>query len=845
MSDLRHIAALASQIKNPARRRLLVVEAAIALLKQEDLRGALRLVDISCHDKVPAAEDLLLRSEILRRLGADDPAAHDIEIAFDIDPMIPAVQLRQLDVVTSRGDKAEANRLAGTLLRLDLRAAVAGQCARAIFDSSDTSAVGHCLSTVPQLRFRFLARAKTPIEMTFHFDKGSRREVIRPAEACAGDQNLFSGIMSVAWPSGATVVAIEPSTGVWISHRAVYRRRPNSAPLSPALNRQHRASDGSVAPTRIIIPVYAGLDETVACINSVLVNTNWASARLLLVEDQSPDRDLSKALTSFDAHPAVTILRNPANLGFIGSINRALAAFPRGDVVLLNADTLVGAGWLDRLRKAAHSAPNVGTVTPLSNNGELTSVPRPFDVSVMPDCEDLAAINERLALMRDGETCTIPNGIGFCLYITEACRQEVGLLNDRDFVDGYLEEVDFCLRASAKNFRHLCALDTFVAHKGGTSFKDRRRSLVVRNLKQLERKFPHIRRITHEFMQTTTLQEVASDVQLALLDSDGGRLIHITLAIGSDLDRLRCHQDDTPGDDVLSLTFSPHSSKLLHLSSSNLLSPASLHHTLASNEPARELSTLLKRFAIQKVLIDCSSSPSWISEFIINLARPVEFVLSQKVTRRMPAIEILKDLIGRPIRFEAIGFSDLSLSEFQGLRLKVPVVLKRLDSLQSTATASKPDDAAIALLLEDNGPGGERAVERLAKALLQHSAPPDIVVICEPGPPLAAERLGIVRRLVRPAATSLRQALSARGVHAAVHLSDEDCALTKWSADIMAAGLPLMSTSPYIAAQYRSIGARFVHEASLGEAITSFPTIDGNKTEMTIAPPLEGRDVLE
>ncbi len=50
----------------------------------------------------------------------------------------------------------------------------------------------------------------------------------------------------------------------------------------------------------------------------------------------------------------VTVLHNRDNLGFAATVNRGLERTP-GDVVVLNADTVVTAGWLDRLADAALS----------------------------------------------------------------------------------------------------------------------------------------------------------------------------------------------------------------------------------------------------------------------------------------------------------------------------------------------------------------------------------------------------------------------------------------------------------------------------------------------------------
>lgn len=45
------------------------------------------------------------------------------------------------------------------------------------------------------------------------------------------------------------------------------------------------------------------------------------------------------------------------------------------DVVLLNSDTEVTRNWLSKIQNCAYSKPAVATVTPLSNNATLASVP--------------------------------------------------------------------------------------------------------------------------------------------------------------------------------------------------------------------------------------------------------------------------------------------------------------------------------------------------------------------------------------------------------------------------------------------------------------------------------------
>ena len=90
------------------------------------------------------------------------------------------------------------------------------------------------------------------------------------------------------------------------------------------------------------------------------------------------------ALSALARQKRVRLIRNPRNLGFAASVNIGLRAAAGHDVVLLNSDTMVPPGWLDELCAVAYGAPDIGTVTPLSNDGSILSYPNQFDVSRLP-----------------------------------------------------------------------------------------------------------------------------------------------------------------------------------------------------------------------------------------------------------------------------------------------------------------------------------------------------------------------------------------------------------------------------------------------------------------------------
>jgi GT2 family glycosyltransferase len=239
----------------------------------------------------------------------------------------------------------------------------------------------------------------------------------------------------------------------------------------------------------IIIPVYRGLAATLACLDSVFAHTPPA-ARLIVVDDASPDPDLAASLHALAQASRITLIRHSRNRGFPAAANTGLRAAAGADAVLLNADTLVPPGWLDRLRAIAHAAPDIGTATPLSNDATLLSYPRQEGGNPIPTRADVNRLDRLADRANHGQAIDIPTAVGFCMYIRRDCLDQVGLLREDVFAQGYGEENDFCLRARALGWRHVAAAGVFVGHVGGVSFGAGRSPLLTRNLAILNRLHP-------------------------------------------------------------------------------------------------------------------------------------------------------------------------------------------------------------------------------------------------------------------------------------------------------------------------------------------------------------------
>jgi GT2 family glycosyltransferase/glycosyltransferase involved in cell wall biosynthesis len=285
---------------------------------------------------------------------------------------------------------------------------------------------------------------------------------------------------------------------------------------------------GSRDAVTIIVPVYGGLAYTRRCLESIVrhgANTR-VPFELLVIDDASPDQPVRELVEQFAATPAsfpVTVLRNETNLGFVGTVNRGLR-LATGDVVILNSDTAVTDGWLDRLAAAA-ALPDVATVTPLSSHGSICTLPpsviAAFGLeSANPRIDECAAFVAEQSLALRPE---VISGVGFCMYVTRKALDLCGLLDEAAFGRGYGEEVDFCLRAARMGMRHLAEDSTFVYHRGGVSFGEYQSEGWARSSAIIDARYPFFRPANTYERAHDPLSVSFAALELGLHERDRGR----------------------------------------------------------------------------------------------------------------------------------------------------------------------------------------------------------------------------------------------------------------------------------------------------------------------------------
>ncbi len=275
---------------------------------------------------------------------------------------------------------------------------------------------------------------------------------------------------------------------------------------------QHLFGWASRAAVDVIIPVYRGKCETITCLYRVLSAQNETASCVVVVDDCSPEEDLSDVLRLLAKKGYIRLIRNHENEGFVRSVNKAMQLHPVRDVILLNSDTEVFGDWIDRLRQAAHADARFGTVTPLTNNGTVCSYPFFNEDNDRLLEVPYAEIDRIAASVNAGEAIELPTAVGFCMYIKRGLIDRIGYFDAEAFGTGYGEENDFSLRAIDAGWKNIAAPNVFVRHLGATSFREERRERIEHAMRVIGERHPHYQAQVQAFLQADPLRHAREQI---------------------------------------------------------------------------------------------------------------------------------------------------------------------------------------------------------------------------------------------------------------------------------------------------------------------------------------------
>jgi O-antigen biosynthesis protein len=592
-------------------------------LAENNVTAAFKLADRRCRIlPLPESHSYVLRGEASYRLGDKAAAIADIARALEIAP-----------------DNVPANRRMLTWAN----GLQQSQAARAIIGhESDFALLRLALQTLQANGQRFFARVvvlEGTIEgwAVWEGDTPLKVSITDGAEESTSlfEPDAFHPLGECGHATSFRIPRPKSTVPQFISltaaDRIFYSTRTagnDSTPDRRVFRPRPRASrDQQVT---VIVPVYGDYDATRVCIDALLDELKLSGHRAILVNDATPDTRIVGYLADVAVNSRVEVTVNPRNLGFVGSINCALERTKDGDVILLNSDTIVPRGFINRLAAAARSTPDVGTVTPLSNNGEFVSFPIPNKANSLGSRRDVERIDAIAAKVNASMAIDIPSGVGFCLYISRACLDRVGALSE-DFSPGYLEDVDFCLRTRRHGLRNICLPSVYVGHAGSKSFGQEKRSLVVRNLGVLERRFPEHRLECAAFMAADPLRTAREAIEcVAARVAVHPRLLVAGAGVVGEAARQRAREVESATEPVLILEVRHQAEgAIVSVKSPAQAMPQSLSFNLSHCGECEALVDFLKGNEPSRIeLLDPTNTPFRLVELLLKLKVPYDLFVA-------------------------------------------------------------------------------------------------------------------------------------------------------------------------------------------------------------------------
>jgi GT2 family glycosyltransferase len=196
------------------------------------------------------------------------------------------------------------------------------------------------------------------------------------------------------------------------------------------------------------------LDQLHPCLESVFANSQSINLEVFLVDNASTD---GTADTVQRAFPEVNVIQNDTRLGFSSNNNQVLSQGRGRYLMLLNDDTLVTDGALDKLVSFMDEHPEAAAIGAFLLNGDgspqssYANFPRPIMEAIWP-----ATNRSHFLVGKRTEPFEVDSVCGAAMLVRREILADVGSL-DTDFDPIYSEEVEWCYRIKAgggKIFMH-------------------------------------------------------------------------------------------------------------------------------------------------------------------------------------------------------------------------------------------------------------------------------------------------------------------------------------------------------------------------------------------------------
>jgi GT2 family glycosyltransferase len=231
----------------------------------------------------------------------------------------------------------------------------------------------------------------------------------------------------------------------------------------------------------VIIVSWNTKEFLLPCVRSVFESEQEISEEVIVVDNGSHDGSGSEVKKIF---PRVHLIQNEKNLGFAKAVNQGLQKASGKYALLLNPDTRVKNGAIERLMSFMEAHPKVGiSGTQLLNpdGSKQNSIANfPSWATELLNKNLLRWLSPKRFPGKGriySEPIDVDSVIGACMMVRREAWGQVGLLDEDYFL--FLEETDWCYRLKKAGWRISHVPDAEVYHfQGKSAEKEKKRARV-------------------------------------------------------------------------------------------------------------------------------------------------------------------------------------------------------------------------------------------------------------------------------------------------------------------------------------------------------------------------------